>query len=80
MVGVLQLTGSGAASDAQTDLRALNAAVTGAQLEATLERGCLAVSKAETALDQALRGSSSTGTSVAGSQVQSSFMPIYSMH
>lgn len=51
---------AGAASDQQSDLRALNAAVTGAQLEATLRRGSLAVARAESALSQALRGPSST--------------------
>ncbi|KAK9801994.1 hypothetical protein WJX73_007855 [Symbiochloris irregularis] len=51
--------GGAAASDAQADLRALNAAVTGAQLEGTLERGCLAVARAESALEQSLRACSS---------------------
>ena len=59
MSRLLLRTGGAAAasSDAHADLRALNAAVTGTQLEATLERGSLTLDKAEAALEQALRGS-----------------------
>ena len=55
--GDMQMWGAGgaASSDAQADLRALNAAVTGAHLEGTLERGCLAVARAEAALDRGLQ-------------------------
>ena len=47
-------------SDAQADLRALNAAVTGIQLEAVLERGCLTLAKVESLLEQTLRGAPSS--------------------